>query len=158
LAQFLLTQFYWTKGFARVSVPAALLGVWGFAAAIDARSLVWRSLPLTMRDASIYRWWTMAGVPAIWIALCDCIAFASQRTSPGLPSPSAQSLLLCILLGWAALGAISVLPLLWTMIRGRWARRIGIASIAGYALWLLYGLPAYFASPAAAIAISVIGL
>jgi hypothetical protein len=157
LAQFLLTEFYWTKGFARVSVPAALLGVWGFATAIDARSLIWRSLPLTRQNLSAFRWWAIAGAPALWIALCDSIAWISQRTSPGLPSPSLQSLLQSILLGWAALGVIAALPLLFALINGRWPRRVAIALIAAYALWLAYGLPAYSASPAVALGCAVSG-
>lgn len=158
LMQFLLTEFYWTKGVARVSVPAALLGLWGIVAAINAYNLVWRSLPLTTRDASIFRWWAIAGLPGLWMTLCDLIAWAAQRTSRGLPSPPAASLLQSILLGWAAVGAVAALPSLRRFIRGRFTKRIGIAVIVAYGLWLLYGLPAYFASPPVSIVLTVAGL
>ena len=110
LMQFLLTDFYWRAGVERVSVPGALLGLWGIAAAINKYNLVWRSLPLANWDASIFRWWAIAGAPGLWLSLCDSIAWASQRTSPGVSAPPLSSLLQSILLGCAALGVIAAAP------------------------------------------------
>jgi hypothetical protein len=155
--QFLLTDLYWLKGFARVSVPAALLGLWGFAAAINAYSLVWRSLPISSRDASVFRWWAIAGAPCVWIALCDSIAWASRRTPPGWRTPAADSLFLSILVGFSAVGMLAVLPSLRKIGR-RFTGRTLIALIAAYALWLIYGLPTYPASPAASLALIAVGL
>jgi hypothetical protein len=151
LMQFLLTDFYWRAGVGRVSVPGALLGLWGIAAAINKYNLVWRSLPLANRDASIFRWWAIAGAPGLWLSLCDLIAWASQRTSPGVSAPPLSSLLQSILLGWAALGAIAAAPAVLRIFRGR-KSRIVVAFFAAYALWLIYGVPAYSALPAVAIA------
>ena len=88
LMQFLLTDFYWREGFSRVSVPAALLGLWGIAAAINGYNLVWRSLPLANRDASIFRWWAIAGptskiMDAPWRRRWP----RSRSTSPRAPMP-----------------------------------------------------------------------
>jgi hypothetical protein len=154
--QFLLTDFYWREGIARVSVPGALLGLWGIVAAINKYNLVWRSLPLTHRDASIFRWWAVAGAPGLWLSLCDAIAWASERTSPGLSAPPLSSLLLSVLLGWAALGAIAAAPTVARILRGRkW--RIAAAFFAAYALWLIYGVPSYSASPTVAVAVWAAG-
>jgi hypothetical protein len=157
LMQFLLTDFYWREGFSRVSVPAALLGLWGIAAAINGYNLVWRSLPLANRDASIFRWWAIAGAPGIWLTLCDSIAWVSEQTSPGVSAPPLSSLLQSILLGWAVLGVAAAAPTMRRFFRGRLRSRVSAAFLAGYALWLIYGVPAYSASPAGAIAVWTVG-
>jgi hypothetical protein len=156
LMQFLLTDFYWRAGVGRVGVPVALLGLWGIAAAINKYNLVWRSLPLAHRDASIFRWWAIAGAPGLWLSLCDSIAWASQRTSPGVSAPPLSSLLQNILLGWAALGVIAAAPTAARILRGR-KSRMAVAFFAAYALWLIYGIPAYSASPAVAVAVWAAG-
>jgi hypothetical protein len=158
LMQFLLTDFYWKAGFSRAGVPAGLLSLWGIAGAIDRYNLVWRSLPLVDRDVSVFRWWAIAGAPGLWLTLCDSIAWASQRTSPGVSAPPASSLLQSILLGWAAIGALAMLPSLRRIVRGQLAVRIIAALAATYTLWIIYGLPARAAWPAVSIAIAATGL
>jgi hypothetical protein len=156
--QFLLTEFYWTEATPRVSTPAALLSLWGIAAAINAYSLVWRSLPLNRRDASLFRWWAIAGAPGLWIAVCDSLAWASQRTSPGLAAPPAGALLQSMLIGWAAVGLLAAWPSLRGTIRGRTTVRIVTALVVAYAAWLFYGVPTYSASPTAFVAFTSMGL
>jgi hypothetical protein len=157
LMQFLLTDFYWREGFTRVSVPAALLGLWGIAAAINRYSLIWRSVPLANRDAGIFRWWAIVGAPGLWLTLCDSIAWASQNTSKGVSAPPASSLLQSILLGWAAMGAIAILPSLRQWARGSAAARIITVLTVIYTLWILYGLPLYAAWPSISIAVAAGG-
>jgi hypothetical protein len=157
LMQYLLTDLYWKEGIARVSVPAGLLGLWGIGAAINKYNLVSRSLPLSNREASIFRWWTIVAAPGLWLTLCDAIAWASQRTSPGVSAPPLSSLMQSILLGWAAIGAIAILPSIRRKVRGSVAALIITALTAIYALWILYGLPAYAAWPPVSLAMAAVG-
>jgi hypothetical protein len=53
---------------------------------VNRHSLVWRSLPLTDRDAGPFRWWAIAGVPGIYSTVVTLIAWDSQRSS-GFPIP-----------------------------------------------------------------------
>jgi hypothetical protein len=63
-----------------------------------------------------------------------------------------------ILLGWAAIGALAMLPSLRRIVRGQLAVRIIAALAATYTLWIIYGLPARAAWPAVSIAIAATGL
>ena len=158
LVQFCITELYWVRGSMRVTAPAALLGLWGIAAAINAQSLVWRSLPLNARDASVFRWWAIAGAPGVFLTLIDAITWASQRTASRLPAPTLDALLQSLLMGWAAVGVVAALPVVGRRIRGRFVLRAATVLVAAYALWLIYGLPTYSASPVVSMAFAAIGL
>jgi hypothetical protein len=157
-AQYLLTEWYWVHGVTRVTVPVALLGMWGIAAALNAYSLVWRSLPLGARDASVFRWWAIAGVPGIFFTIIDLISWTSQLTTPGVPQATAYLLLESLLVGWAAIGLIAALPALRGRVRNRLSGRTALAVAIAYFVWLVYGLPTYSASPAISTAFTAAGL
>jgi hypothetical protein len=162
--QYLLDTGYWIAGIAREALPLALLGLWGYAASINAQSLVWRSLPLSARDASVFRWWAIVGAPSIFVTALKAITWADQHTwtrVPALPVPSPASLWHSALVGWAAVGVVAVLPAVGRRISGRFRFGSAAAFAIGYAAWLLYGLPEYSASPRfmqAFIAVGLIGL
>ena len=137
--QFMMTGVYWWRGYDRVAAAGVLLGVWGAVAALNTDSLVWRSLPLTSRDAGVFRWWAMAGAPGIFLTLLTLIAWASQRSS-GFPTPDATAILDGLLMTWAVLGVLAVL----SRSKQRPApglRQAKIAAVAGSTLLLVYGLP-----------------
>ena len=157
-AQYLLTQWYWMRGITRVTVPAALLGLWGTAAAINAYSLVWRSLPLSARDASVFRWWAIAGAPGIFFTVIDLISWASPPAWPGVPQATVYLLLESLLEGWAAIGLIAALPALGGRVRNRSSGYAALAVAIAYFVCLVYGLPTYAASPAISTAFTAVGL
>ena len=157
-AQYLLTEWYWVHGVTRVTVPLALLGMWGIAAALNAYSLVWRSLPLGARDASVFRWWAIAGVPGIFFTAVDLISWVSQSTIPGAPQATVYLLLESLLVGWAAIGLIAALPALGGRVRNRLSGHTALAVAIAYFVWLVYGLPTYSASPAISTAFTAAGL
>jgi hypothetical protein len=140
LLQFIMTGVYWWRGYDRVPAAGVLLGLWGAMAALNTHSLVWRSLPLTSRDASLFRWWTMAGVPGIFLTLLTLIAWASQRSN-GFPAPGAAAILDGLFSIWAALGVLATLLRSSQRPAAR-LRQAGIAAaVIGSMLLLLYGLP-----------------
>jgi hypothetical protein len=153
LVQFLMTGFYWMRGFPLLPIAGAALGPWGAAAALNSRSLVWRSLPLTPRDAGLYRWWAMAGAPGIFLTLITVVSWAWARSS-GFPIPSPARMLLGIAAVWAALGVLAVLPrAARRFATRRWA--VAAATIACVAL-LGFGLPiAPVAQPYSAVFIAL---
>jgi hypothetical protein len=156
LAQFTVVELYWLKGVPRVAAPAALLSFWGFAVALNARSLVWRSLPLNVRDAGVFRWWAIAGAPGIFVTIYDLVIWASQLTTPRLPAPGLASLLESIAVGWAAVGLVAAFPIL-----GRRIRRpllAGAATLLVAACGVIYGVPSYSVSPAAYVAFVAFGM
>jgi hypothetical protein len=108
LLQFLMTGFYWMRGYDRTPAVGVLLGIWGAVAALNHRSLVWRSLPLTPQDASVFRWWAAAGAPGIFLTLVTGVAWASQRSS-GFPTPDAAVIFESIVAMWALLGVVAAL-------------------------------------------------
>jgi hypothetical protein len=79
LEQFLSTSAYWTLGYNRVPLPGVMLGIFGAAGALNLDSLVWRSLPLTPRDAGVFRWWATAGLPGLFLTLLGRIAMLILR-------------------------------------------------------------------------------
>ena len=140
LVQFVMAGVYWWRGYDRVPAAGVLLGLWGAVAALNTRSLVWRSLPLTSRDASLFRWWAMAGAPGIFLTLLTLIAWASQRSN-GFPAPGAAAILDGLLATWAALGVLATL-LRSSQRPAAGLRQAGIvAAVIGSTLLLVYGLP-----------------
>jgi hypothetical protein len=140
LLQFIMTGVYWWRGYDRVPAAGVLLGLWGAVAALNTHSLVWRSLPLTSRDASLFRWWAMAGAPGIFLTLLTLIAWASQRSN-GFPAPGAAAILDGLLTTWAALGVLATL-LRSSQRPATRLRQAGIAvAVIGSTLLLGYGLP-----------------
>jgi hypothetical protein len=137
---FILTGFFWAWGYDRVPIVGVLLGMWGAIAAVNRHSLVWRSLPLTYRDASLFRWWGIAGVPGIYLTIVTLIAWDSQRSS-GFPIPDAAVLSESILAIWSVLGILAVLTRAagWAT-RKSWTTKI-IGASAGALLLLAYGVP-----------------
>lgn len=108
LMQFSLVGVYWIRGWGRMPIAALELGLWGAVAAVNANSLVWRSLPIAAKDASVFRWWAMVGVPGIYLMLLSGITWAWQRASR-LPIPAPDVVLEGILINWAVLGVVAVL-------------------------------------------------
>jgi hypothetical protein len=137
--QFMMTGFYWAEAYDRVPAAGVLLGIWGAVAALNTHSLVWRSLPLTSRDAGMFRWWAMAGAPGIFLTLLTLIAWASQRSSR-FPTPGAAAILDGLLATWAVLGVLAVLSRALQRPAPR-LRVAKIAAVAGGTLLLVYGLP-----------------
>jgi hypothetical protein len=139
LLQFLMTEFFWALRYDRMPAAGILLGIWGAVAALNQRSLTWRSLPLNSRDAGLFRWWAIAGVPGIFLTLVTGIAWVSQHSN-GLPTPDSAIISEGIVALWAALGVVSALSR-----RARWSAKARAAKIAaavgGSMLALPYGLP-----------------
>ena len=106
--QFTLTGLYWLRGWGRAPIAAVELGLWGAATALNANSLVWRSLPIAAKDASLLRWWAMAGAPGIYLTLMTGIVWASHRSS-GFPIPAPDVIWEGILANLAVLGMAAVL-------------------------------------------------
>jgi hypothetical protein len=144
LLQFLMTGIYWMRGYDRAPATGVILGIWGAVAALNHRSLVWRSLPLTSQDASVFRWWATAGAPGIFISLLTCIAWASQRSS-GFPTPAASVIFEGILAMWALLGVVAALSR-----RAQWLAKFRsaknmairiIVAVSCFAALPAYGVP-----------------
>jgi hypothetical protein len=144
LIQFLMTSVYWVRGYDRAPATGVLLGIWGAVAALNHRSLVWRSLPLTSQDASVFRWWATAGAPGIFLTLVTCIAWASQHSS-GFLTPAAAVILEGILAIWALLGVVAALSR-----RAQWLEKFPLAknlatrvivAVSCFAALPAYGLP-----------------
>jgi hypothetical protein len=140
VVQFIMTGFFWSWGYGRMPIVGVMLGVWGAIAAINHRSLVWRSLPLTSQDVSVFRWWAIAGAPGIYLTLLSLIAWVSQRSSR-FPTPAAATILEGILAAWAMLGVLAVVARGsgWPSSKFRKAKIIG--SAAGAVCLLAYGVP-----------------
>jgi hypothetical protein len=139
LAQFLLVGDFWLRDYGRMPVAGMALGMWGAAAALNANSLVWRSLPILAKDASVFRWWTIAGAPGIFLTLLIGIAWASQRSS-GFPTPAPDVILEGVFAIWAVLGVVAVLspsPRFYRRVLPAKAAAKGVFAIA----LLCYGVP-----------------
>jgi hypothetical protein len=138
--QFLMTTPFWAFKYDRAPVAVVLLGIWAAMAAVNNRSLVWRSLPLSAADASLFRWWAIAGVPGIYFTLLTLIAWASQHSS-GFSAPDAITILEGILAAWAVLGILAALTraAVWSSKGFRTARIIG--AVVGSTSLLAYGVP-----------------
>jgi hypothetical protein len=136
--QFLMLSAFWAAKYDRVPVVGVLLGFWAAIAAVNIHSLAWRSLPLASRDAGVYRWWAMAGVPGIFLSLLTLIAWASQRYN-GFPVPETAAILDGLLATWGVLGVLAMLSRSSPRSATRlW--RVRIAAVVGLLL-LVYGLP-----------------
>jgi multisubunit Na+/H+ antiporter MnhG subunit len=139
LAQFSLTGVSWLRGWGRMPIAAAALGLWGAAAALNANSLVWRSLPLTSRDASLFRWWAMAGAPGFYVTLLTGLIWTSQRSS-GFPTATPDVIWEGIFANWAVLGVAAVLFRAPAFYR-RALRARTLATLTCATLLLCYGVP-----------------
>jgi hypothetical protein len=138
--QFMMTGVYWWRGYDRVPAAGVLLGIWGAVAALNTHSLVWRSLPLTSRDAGVFRWWAMAGAPGIFLTLLTLISWVSQRFS-GLPVPETAAILEGLLATWGVLGVLAMLSRS-SQRSGARLRQAKIAgTLIGSSILLVYGLP-----------------
>lgn len=140
LLQFSLVGVYWIRGWGRMPIAAMELGLWGAVAAINANSLVWRSLPIAAKDASAFRWWAMVGVPGIYLTLMAGITWAWQRGSRA-PIPTPDVVLEGILINWAVLGVVAVLfrsPRFYE-VRGSGAKVLALVS--GAIILQFIGLP-----------------
>jgi hypothetical protein len=140
LAQFLLTGVYWLRGWGRAPIAGMALGLWGAIAALNANSLVWRSLPLKSRDASVFRWWAMVGAPGLYLTFLTGLIWVSQRSS-GFPTPAPDVVLEGLFANWAVLGAVAVLftsPLFYA-VGAPSAKAVATATFA--TVLLCYGVP-----------------
>ena len=140
LAQFLLTGVFWLRGFERMPIAGMALALWGAAAALNANSLVWRSLPITPQDASVYRWWAMAGAPGIYLTLLTGVTWASQRSS-GFLTPPPDVILEGIFAIWAVLGVAALLSRSPAFYAARSSSAKPIAKAIFAAILLCYGVP-----------------
>ena len=140
LAQFLLTGVYWQRGWGRAPIAGMALGLWGAVAALNANSLVWRSLPLTSRDAGVFRWWAMVGAPGLFLTFLTGLIWVSQRSS-GFSIPAPDVVLEGLFANWAVLGAVAVLfasPVLYA-VGSPSAKAVATATFA--TVLLCYGVP-----------------
>ena len=138
-AQFSLVEDFWLRDYGRMPVAGMALGMWGAAGALNANSLVWRSLPVAAKDASAFRWWAMVGVPGIYLTLLTGITCASQRAS-GFPIPTPDVVLEGIFANWAVLGIVAVLfrsPRFYRRALGAKT----IATVTCAIILLCYGVP-----------------
>jgi len=156
LAQFSLTGVYWLRGWGRMPIAAAALGLWGAAAALNANSLVWRSLPLTSRDASLLRWWAMAGAPGFYVTLLIGLIWASQRSS-GFPTATPDVIWEGIFANWAVLGFVAVLFRAPAFYR-RALRARTLATLTCATFLLCYGVPVGLAARPYSIVFIAIGM
>jgi hypothetical protein len=138
--QFLMTTTFWAFKYERAPVAVVLLGIWATIAALNNHSLVWRSLPVNEADASLFRWWAIAGAPGIYLTLLTLMAWASQHSS-GFSAPDATTIVEGILAAWAVLGTLAALSraAVWSSKSFRTARIIG--AVVGSASLLAYGVP-----------------
>ena len=140
-AQYLLTGEYWLRWPGRVPIAGMALGAWGAVAAFNVNSLVWRSLPISAKDASVFRWWSMAGAPGIFLTLATGLAWTSNRSS-GFPTPAPEVILEGIFANWAILGIVAVLfrsPAFYYAVPARRAKVLATVTCA--IILLCYGVP-----------------
>lgn len=139
VAQFCMTGVYWLRGWGRMPVAGMALGLWGAAAALNANSLVWRSLPLSFRDASVFRWWAIAGAPGLYATLLTGIVWVSQHSS-GFQTPTPDVIWEGVFASWAVLGVVAAVfrsPQFYR--RPMWAK--ANATVACATIALFYGVP-----------------
>ena len=139
LSQFLLTGDFWLRDYGRMPIAAMALGLWGTVAALNTNSLVWRSLPIRAKDASVFRWWATAGAPGVYLTLLTGVAWASNRSS-GFATPAPDVILEGIFAIWAVLGVVAVLSRSPRFYR-RALRAKTIASLTCATILLGYGVP-----------------
>jgi hypothetical protein len=157
LAQFSFTGVYWLHGFGRVSVIGLALGTWAAASALNANSLVWRSLPSGARDAAVFRWWAMAGAPGIYMSLLTGMAWAANRAG-GYWTPAPHAIVEGILAIWAALGVVAVL-LPSTAFYAARARNVKtVATVIFVTALLCYGVPVDSAARPYSIGLILLGV
>jgi hypothetical protein len=139
VTQFLLTEDFWLRDYGRMPIACMALGLWGAVAALNANSLVWCSLPILATDASVFRWWAVAGAPGLYMTLLTGVAWASQRSS-GFPTPAPDVILEAIFAIWAVMGFVAVslrTPRFYR--RAKWTKTIAILTCA--AVLMCYGVP-----------------
>jgi hypothetical protein len=157
LAQFGLTGVYWLRGWGRMPIAGAALGIWGANAALNAKSLVWRSLPLNSQDSSVFRWWAMAGAPGLYLTLLTGILWLSHRSS-GFPTPAPDIIFEGISANWAVLGVVAVLfraPAFY-VVRALSAKTIATVTCA--IILLCYGMPVGLANRPYSIVFIAVGM
>jgi hypothetical protein len=157
LAQFEFTGVYWLHGFGRASVIGLVLGLWGAAAALNANSLVWRSLPIRAKDASVFRWWAIAGAPGIYMTLLTGMAWAAIRAD-GNWTPASDSIFEGILAIWAALGIVAVLMSSPAFYAARARHAKTVAAVIFATASLCYGVPIASAARPYSIGLIALGL
>jgi hypothetical protein len=157
LLQFSLTGLYWLRGWGRVPIAAMELGLWGAAAALNANNLVWRSLPIAAKDASVLRWCAMAGAPGIYLTLLAGVNWASHRSS-GFPTPALAVICEGILANLAVLGMVAMLfrsPRFY-VVRASLAKAAATVTLA--IILQCYGLPVGPAARPYSIVVIAVGM
>jgi hypothetical protein len=157
LTQYSLVGLYWLRGWGRMPIAAAEFGLWGAVAAVNANSLVWRSLPVAAKDAGAFRWWAMVGVPGIYLTLLTGITCASQLAS-GFPTPAPDVVWEGVIANWAVLGIVAVVfrsPRFYE-VRGSGAKVLATVSCA--VILQLIGLPVGAAARPYSIGFIAVGL
>jgi hypothetical protein len=157
LLQFSLTGLFWLRAWGRVPIAAMELGLWGAASALKADSLVWRSLPIAAKDASVLRWWAMAGAPGIYLTLLTGINWASHRSS-GFPIPALDVIWEGIFANLAVLGIVAVMfrSLRFYVVRAPLAKATGTVTLA--IILQCYGLPVGLAARPFSIVLIAVGM
>lgn len=154
--QFLLTEYFWLRDYGRMPIAGMALGLWGAVAALNANSLVWRSLPILATDASVFRWWAVAGAPGLYMTLLTGVAWVSQRSS-GFPTPALDVILEGIFAIWAVMGVVAVSlrsPRFYR--RAKWSKTVAILACA--AILMCYGVPVGSGARPYSIAFIAIGM
>ncbi|NNM61936.1 MAG: hypothetical protein HKM03_07175 [Steroidobacteraceae bacterium] len=144
--QLFVISMIWMLHGQHLPLVGLLIGVAGALTAMDPGNLVWRSLPLTARDAAAFRWWTTAGVPGLLSTLCFAAVWIDHR-QVGWSTPSPAVAVESVLAVWAVLAIPALVPHRRVMRARGFQTRSALLAITALGITLALGLP--LLSPAA---------
>jgi hypothetical protein len=143
LAAYMMSGGFWALRIDRIPLVGMWLGLWGGIAAFNARSVVWRSLPIAISDIAQYRWWATVGAPGCFITVITLLSWGVQL-SARLPAPSGSDVLQSVVVNWSILALVAAC---WDEIRYPIGQSKGAAAaktlllVALCVLLTCYGLP-----------------
>jgi hypothetical protein len=106
VASYMMSGGFWALRIDRIPLVGMWLGLWGGIAAFNARSLVWRSLPIAISDIAQYRWWASVGAPGCFITVITLLSWGVQL-SARLPAPAGFEVLKSVVVNWSILALVA---------------------------------------------------